>query len=264
MDQARVVCAFSRLHPLINQQPWLEGLGESVDVGPTVSIDLTKPSDEHWRDYRELHRRSIKKLRRQRVVVEQDAHLRSIDDFIMMYHETMERVGAAPEYFFPRDYLASWLAYPHPLAHLFIARLEETPISAAMLTACDGIAQYYLGGTANDFTRIGPNKLVIDFLREWAIAQGAHTLHLGGGVGAQEDSLYHFKCGFSHRRHRFAVWRWIVNEDRYRRLCEERRQANQRAGLRETSTGFFPQYRAPLEAQPSPEERPVLVPVVDL
>src|SRR5438132_759156 len=36
----RVVAVFARLHPLINQEPLLEGLGECPNNGDTISIDL--------------------------------------------------------------------------------------------------------------------------------------------------------------------------------------------------------------------------------
>ncbi len=262
LGEAGVVCVFSRLHPLIPQQSLLAGIGTYQDVGPTVSIDLQVSREVQWRSYRELHRRSIRKLQKMGVIVEHDRELRSLDDFIELYYETMDRVRADDSYFFPKHYLSAWLAYPDPVAHLFVARHEGSPVSAAILTLCDGIAQYYLGGTANSFTRLGPNKLVIDALRCWAAEQGAHTLHLGGGVGASEDSLFHFKCGFSSARHRFAVWKWIVDQNRYDQLCRDRFPDVSANDWQEHAGGYFPAYRAvdlqPVADSPDRAKSPVL------
>jgi hypothetical protein len=66
------------------------------------------------------------------------------------------------------------------------------------------------------------------------------VLHLGGGRGGAEDSLFRFKAGFSDRRHAFATWRWVVRPEAYERLCAARRAA----GGPEPPAGFFPAYRA--------------------
>jgi hypothetical protein len=38
---------------------------------------------------------------------------------------------------------------------------------------------------------------------------------LGGGVGSAQDSLMHFKSGFSDRRHFFQTWRVVLEKQRY-------------------------------------------------
>ena len=76
---------------------------------------------------------------------------------------------------------------------------------------------------------------MIDAACDWAGGLGARWMHLGGGVGGAEDSLFRFKAGFSPRRHRFETWRWIVDPHAYERRC---RHAN--VGADES---FFPAYR---------------------
>jgi sugar O-acyltransferase (sialic acid O-acetyltransferase NeuD family) len=85
--------------------------------------------------------------------------------------------------------------------------------------------------------------LLFDTVRLWANEQGARVVHLGGGVGSKEDSLFHFKAGFSDRRHVFPTWQWVVEPDAYRELCDRHALRNVGHGVQWTSTDYFPQYR---------------------
>ena len=66
------------------------------------------------------------------------------------------------------------------------------------------------------------------------------VLHLGGGVRGRADGVFMFKTGFSKRRYPFRVWRWIIDQEAYRRVCTERlidpKERND----------YFPRYRLPL------------------
>jgi hypothetical protein len=80
-----------------------------------------------------------------------------------------------------------------------------------LFTIRDGVVQYHLGGTRDEFLKISPMALIFDTVRLWANDVGARVLHLGGGVGGtNDDSLFHHKGGFSDRRHNFVTWRWIA------------------------------------------------------
>lgn len=80
--------------------------------------------------------------------------------------------------------------------------------------------------------------------------------HLGGGVGACEDSLSHYKAGFSDRRHNFATCQWIVVPEMYRELCEQRAQINALQGLEPASADYFPAYRCPAVPRPPLKSTP--------
>ena len=96
-----------------------------------------------------------------------------------------------------------------------------------------GIVQYQLSGTEGQALQLSPLKILIDYARRWATRRGATVLHLGGGVGGAQDSLMHFKSGFSDRRHLFKTWHVVLDEQRYAEL----------SGGALRSTDFFPAYR---------------------
>jgi hypothetical protein len=260
----RVVTAFSRLNPLLNQRQLLAD-GEVYPVGHTVAIDLTLPPDLQRSYFRRAFKRKISKLRRLGLTVVRDQDGSYFEDFFRIYHETMRRVGATRRLFFSRDYFHRLRAALGSCLDLFVCLLDGKPISAGLCIACHGILQFHLGGTLNRALQLAPMKLLVDELRLWGISQGLRVLHLGGGATTDPaDTLLHFKKGFSDRTHEFAVWRSILFPDVYQRLCEQNAQWSERHQLEPVSDDFFPAYRCPTTCRVSPA--PVLTdsePILD-
>lgn len=238
----RIVSLFSRLHPLLDQAALVEGMGQVVEHGPTVSMDLRLAAESQLAAYRSNHRRDIKRLRSSGFACELDAGLERIDEFIGVYHETMRRVGAKPYYVFPPSYFEGLAAALGCGLQLILCRHEDVVVAAALFMVCGKIVQYHLGGTRDAWLRHTPLKLVFDEARALYSGQGAEVLHLGGGHGAAVDSLFNFKAGFSDRRHPFRSWRWVVLPDEYERLSalREKPSVDIRSG-----EGHFPAYRSP-------------------
>ncbi len=236
----RVVSAFSRMHPLLEQSSILDGFGEVAPVGWTLSVDLKQPEEEQLSAYRRNHRQDIKHLQAMGVECG-EAGIEGLDVFVSMYYENMDRVGASRDYYFSRSYFEHFFTDMEGVTHLFICRHEGRPIAGGIFTLCRGIVQWYLSGSTADFDGPPPTKLMFDVARRWAIAQEAEVIHLGGGVGGARDSLYNFKRGFTSREHTYSVWRQIVNEEIYWDLA--RHAAGEAALL--PSDGYFPIYRSP-------------------
>lgn len=248
--ESDVVAAFSNLHPLIPQQHLLAGLGECRMIGQTVSVDLSLAPDGQWAQYRSTYKRQVKNQRRDGVVTcLHDQERRYLGEFVSIYEETMRRVQAAPAYFFGDTYFNQIARELGPVLQLFIAFVGGEAAAAGLFTICDHVVQYHLGGTREKFLKLSPMTLVFDTVRLWANEIGARVFHLGGGVGASQDSLFHYKAGFSDRRHDFAIWRWVVNPGVYRELCARRARINELQGLEPASPDYFPAYRGPLVAR---------------
>ncbi len=245
LQELRVVAVFSRLHPLIPQHELLSGLGPCIPRGQTVSIDLTLPLDMQRARYRKNHKHGVNKLRHLGVTCLLDQNKVFLNEFINIYHETMNRVSAANSYLFGQTYFRILLSALDSNIRLFICLFENKVICGGLFTLCDGIVQYHLGGTRNEFLKLAPTKLLFDTVRLWSNERGARVFHLGGGVGSQEDTLFQFKAGFSDRRHEFAVWQWVLLPDIYDQLCQEKSQWNKRFGLDSVSIEYFPAYRCP-------------------
>ncbi len=233
-----IVSLFTRLHPLLNQKQLLTGLGSIVNNGKTVSIDLSQPEETQLAQYRKDHRAGIRKLRDIGATCEIDPDLTHLDSFIELYSRNMERVGAKAEYFFPRSYYEKLLNTSDATATLFICSIQGEIASSSIILRCGPIIQYHLSATSEKYLKNAPIKLLLDTVRHWGSEQGATTLHLGGGLGSNEDALFLFKAGFSHIRHDFLTWRWILLENEYNALTLRKSMSDETI-----NDGFFPAYR---------------------
>ncbi len=245
LKQLRIVNAFSRLHPLLQNDAALPS-EEVVAVGETISIDLTLTPEQQLQHYRENHRRNIKKARAAGAVGLYDADWQYYDDFVRIYGATMERLNANSFYRFDKRYFDGLRDGMYDDLHLFVVLLEERPIAAGVFTLCNNLIQYHLGGSDPDYARYSGTTLMMDTVRQWGNERGAAALHLGGGVGAQRDSLYQFKVGFSPRHHSFKIWRAVVDPVHYHAIVDYRRAWLLGQG-RDFSAGdrYFPAYRSP-------------------
>jgi Acetyltransferase (GNAT) domain len=233
--EQRLVTVFARLHPLLDQVPLLEGLGELHAHGSTVSIDLTLPLESQLAAYRSNHRRDLTKLEKIGFACCLDDEFYYLEKFIDIYYENMRRIGASSYYFFKRSYF--WRLRERLGRHLllFVCRRGAEFAGGALFTFMGGIAQYHLGAISTAHLRFAPLKQLLDAARAHLAGRGAAVLHLGGGLGGARDSLFHFKAGFSDRRHSFLTWRWVVDPEAYKQLSA--------AQGREPVAGFFPAYR---------------------
>jgi len=238
-EDQKIVSVFARLHPLFgNQETLLSGLGEIVDTNRTVGIDLSLPEREQKRQYAHSMKNQINRLRRRNVFVKKVQTREEIDLFIEIYKENMKRVNASEMYFFPNEYF--YRLMEELPSSLFLAYHEKKAISGSLFTTCNGIVQPHLSATRNDYLRWSPLKLVWDCIRIDAGEKNEKWLHLGGGVGGSDDSLFRFKAQFSDLRFSFKTWQYIHNKEAYTRLVSEK-YPNQIP-----RSSFFPLYRLDL------------------
>ena len=236
---AGIVSVFVRFHPLLNPSP-PEGIGEVVLHGETVSIDLGLPRTTRWAQTRHNHRRDITKAVKSGLVARIDRPFERYGAFKRVYRATMDRRSAEPHYFFGDEYFDGLRDALGERLFLCVVEKDDAVAAAGLFVETGGIVQYHLGGTDEAFIRVEPSKLMVHYASDWAKERGNRHLHLGGGVGGADDSLLHFKAGFSPLRHPFHTLRIVIDEPEYRRLAKARDPSVDPQML----GGFFPQYRA--------------------
>lgn len=243
--QSKYVCSgFFRLHPILNQFNKIFNFDSCQVDGETVSIDLKLSNAEIWQQTRPDHRNKINKCKRNGLTAKIVPFMEYINEFINIYEETMERVGAGKYYYFDYDYFLHLAKALGEKLHLCIVELEEQAICVGLFTECCGIVQYHLSGTRTKFMKQTPSNLMLDYVRFWAKERGNEVFHLGGGVGGAKDSLYHFKAGFSQQRHTFVTQRIITDERQYFNLVELRAKFLNIEVEKLLKTNFFPAYRS--------------------
>jgi hypothetical protein len=235
-DTHAVVSAFSRLHPFFrNQENILSDLGNIVDTNLTVCIDLKLPENEQREQYSHSLKNALNRLRRMNLTVFQAQTQADIDAFVEIYQENMKRVNASKQYFFSKDYFHQFLQTLD--ATLLLASIDDKIICGSLFTECNGIVQPHLSATKNEYLHLSPLKYVWDCIRVSAKEKNRHYLHLGGGLGGKNDSLFEFKSQFSKQYCMFQTWRYIHNKAVYEQLIYSKFKENI------PQTDFFPLYR---------------------
>jgi hypothetical protein len=238
----RAVSAFTRFHPVLGNAQLLAGMGHRPGVvgavlpgGQTISIDCSLSDDAVRAEYAPNLRREIDAARRAGLRTEEDPDWIALEVFARLYAETMTRSKASAFYFFTADDFRRLRDALDGHLHLLVTRMADEVAAAGLFTELDGLVQTHLVGTSATLLRHSPYKVLVDDARAWARDRGDRVLHLGGGRGGQEDSLFWFKTRFSARRHPFRTGRWILDEIAYATLAP--------AAPPSIGDGFFPAYR---------------------
>jgi hypothetical protein len=241
-----ICSAFLRLHPILNDD-FLDIFQPNTftSTGDTVSIDLRLSETQIWTHTRKGHRSTINKCKRMNMTPKMVPFRSCIHEFVDIYSETMNRVGASQSYFsFDEKYFLEMEHLLGDYLHLCIVELDRQIICAGLYTECCGIVQSSIGGTRNEFISASPSTLETDYARFWAKERGNQFLHLGGGVGGEKDSVYNFKAGFSELRHPYLTLRLILDDDQYRVWVDARAKSLNLQAEVLLNSSFFPAYRA--------------------
>jgi hypothetical protein len=207
-----------------------------------VSIDCRLSDEDARSQYARALRQHIAAARRAGFATTHDLEWRDLPAFADLYRETMARNRAAESYDIT---LSGFERLREALAghvHLLVTRSADGIGAAGLFTEIGGIVQAHLVATSQAFWPLSPCKVLLDDARAWAGQRGSSVLHLGGGRGGREDSLFSFKKEFSNRRHDFHVGRWVLDGPAYRDLVVQR-ESRLAGALIDQS--FFPRYRAP-------------------
>jgi hypothetical protein len=246
LREMSIVTVFFRLHPLIpfERVHRLDAGIATVDHCSTVWIDLRKPREQVLRETRATHRNLITRTKREGFVAYEDTALKHLETFGRIYRETMTRLGAAPMYLFSDSYFREMAEALGDHFHLWVVEKNSEVAAAGLFPTCGGIVQYHLSGTDAKHEKASPTRLMISEVRDWAVAAGCRTFHLGGGLGSREDGLYRFKAGFSNDKSVFRTMRVTAMPSASQLLADRWQQLSGQKS--EEIVGFFPIYRKPI------------------
>jgi Acetyltransferase (GNAT) domain len=247
-SKSNICSAFIRLHPILNDYIDNSFIDDDKSVfckqGDVVLCNLTKTTEDIAKQIRSSHRRKINRLTRSGVVVKIGSVNEHLNVFIDIYRETMDRVNATDDYYFTQAYFENLVRILGDKIKVCIVDLDGEIVAASLITEFSGIVQYYLGGTKTAFLRQSPAIIMFKYIIEWAKQRNNRYLNLGGGLGGNHDSLYHFKAGFSDECESFATIKTIVDREKYDQLIAARAKSLGVSRLELESTSFFPAYRS--------------------
>jgi hypothetical protein len=237
LEEIGVVSLFIRMHPLLNPEP-PAGVGTCVRHGDTVSVDLTLPETVQWHQIRRNHRQQIRQALEAGYVASIDHEWRHGQDFKALYRSTMQHCAAHAYYSFDDVYFEELRQALGETLRIAVVMKDGVVAAAGLFVETGGIVQMHLTGQDDRFLADHPMKLGFHHVRTWCSERGDRVLHLGGGRGGAEDSLFHFKAGFSPLRHPFHTLRVVIREAEYAKLVAARDPSLDPQDL----TGPFPLY----------------------
>lgn len=218
LKKEKIVSVFTRLHPLIHQHFQPGQTGGLYDNGKTVVIDLTPPIAEQRLRYRKAFRSKINQLRNKGYQVRQGINEDDIASFAAIYLQNMQRLGANTNYLFDKNYFKQLLQATSFQSHILLASFEGRDTAGVFTTCCNNTMQLHLAATHEDFIHDSPMRLLVEEASILGKSKRMQYLHLGGGVGGQQDSLFNFKSGFSDQCLDFKTWRLIADTATYKAL----------------------------------------------
>jgi serine/alanine adding enzyme len=231
-----IVSEFSRFHPLLGNQQGFENEMQISHVSDTVAIGLQQDGDLLSR-IPGKNRNMIRKAMKNNIEIKTISTVDYLEEFILMYYDTMRRNNATRYYFFTEDYFRKTIRLFGPDLHFFGAFLDGKMIAATLVLSHGKFIHYHLSGSLMQYRNLGANNLLLFKIAEWGQEQGAEAFHLGGGSSGQDDSLYRFKKTFSQDAPlKFHIGKKIHNSALYQMLCYEKKK--------DESSAYFPLYRA--------------------
>lgn len=240
LKQRRIISAFFRFHPILRNSGYSRGLCEVIDLGKTVSMDI---SDEEtiWSNITSKNRNMIRKAQKSGVEIRHGKDEGLFGRFREIYEATMRDDCAEDYYFFGDEFYRSIHDDLHGNYEMFYAVYEGEIISMAIMLFANGYLNYHLSGSLREYRNLAPGNLLLFEAAKWGCAQGLTSFHLGGGIGSSEDSLYKFKAAFNRNSdNQFSIGKLIVDREKYDYLCSLR---SEEAGF-DKDSHYFPIYRS--------------------
>lgn len=230
-----IVSEFVRYHPMLDNASCLKEFYDVVDLGKTISIDLSSP-DVIWANMISQNRNKVRKAQKLGVKIYHGQFPQIYETFKHIYNLTMDSDNATEYYYFKDDFYDSIINDLQEESQIFWAEIDEKIIAAAIMVSTNGLMNYHLSGSLREYQHLAPTNLLLYKAALWGCRNGYKSLHLGGGVGSQEDSLYKFKSAFNRNEvKQFAVGKNIYLPDVYNQLVEMKEL--------DLESTFFPLYR---------------------
>jgi GNAT acetyltransferase-like protein len=217
-----IVNLFLRLHPL--ETPTLPQFVRIVDDRETRYVPLVGGLEGAFAGHECRTQRS--QVRRAATLgithdVEEAPGPAVLQDFKLLYDQTMNRLGALEDYYFPMEYYTRLSdGCGENIGLVSVRDAHGMTVAQAIVMAGPRFAHYHLSARVDSAHNVASHVL-LHSAAEWAAARGLDALHLGGGrTRSTADPLYQFKARVGHGVAMFRTAQLISDPNRHRELVE--------------------------------------------
>lgn len=242
MKDNHVVCNFTRYSPVLKNALPMKKIFNVIDLGKTVAMDLASEELIWSNIIGKCHNKINKAKRKGLTVHHSNADFGLYKTFMEIYKETMDHDDAVDYYYFSEDFYRSIHEDLHDEYELFYVEFEGKIIAMAIMLFANGYMHYHLSGSLVEYRNMAPTNLLLYEAALWGCQKGLKLLHLGGGVGSGDDSLYIFKMSFNKNSDfQFSISKDVFDQDKYDELVRIRENSDESFNA---ESSFFPLYRA--------------------
>jgi hypothetical protein len=228
------ICEFIRFHPIIDNWRFFQGIINIKYLNDTVAIDLSQSIEDICNNMvkktRYYTRKSLKEFEKVSIVNKPSEI--EIKDFVSLYTKTMDKNKAAKKYYFSTNFIEDHYKFDNFL--IYCKNADNIIGSSAIFLKGSFIMHYHLSATNYDF-QYPPSRATLWKAIEYAKENGFKWFHLGGGVSSN-DSLFHFKKGFSNIYLPFYIGNIMFLKKPYEELVSLNSDSKE-------NPDFFPLYR---------------------
>lgn len=241
MSKEGIIDNFVRYHPVLANAIPMKKISAVTDLGKTIAIDLSSPELISENMIGKC-RNKIRKAEKNGIEIRHGKGVELFKDFKRIYNATMEKDHAEDYYYFDDAFYESIHKDLNDNYEMFYAVLNGEIIAISIMLFANGQMHYHLSGSMAEYRNLAPTNLLLYKAALWGCEHGYGTLHLGGGVGSGEDSLYVFKSGFNKKSdYQFSIGKEIFDQKKYDELVATR--AKEDIAFNPESQ-FFPLYRS--------------------
>jgi hypothetical protein len=219
-----VISAFTRFHPLLQNVRFAQSMRDEIAFfggpagilcGNTVSINLLRSEAKQFQLYQKNLRNQLRKAYASGFEIIEAEFDSTAAHFVELYTQTMKRRNAPGQYMIDREWLLQFAQSLRNHCFLLSATLNGEIAAILLVMEYRGFVHAHLTGIDDRYISSSPLKPLLDGTRRWAAARGNQIFHLGGGIGARQDSLFQFKRHFSPDTNPFHIGCWILNRELY-------------------------------------------------
>lgn len=208
-----IVSEFVRYHPMLENAEMARNFYDVVDLGKTISMDLSS-QEVIWSNLTSKNRNMVRKAQKSRVKIFRGQFPDIYKTFREIYNLTMDSDNAKPYYYFAEDFYESICNDLSEESQVFWAEYDGKIIAASIMLSANGYMSYHLSGSLREYQNLAPSNLLLYKAALWGCRNGCRSLHLGGGVGSKEDSLFKFKSSFNRNdRIQFSIGKKVFLPD---------------------------------------------------
>lgn len=184
-----------------------------------INIEKYNNFDEYLKNTHKDNRRGYKIAIKNKLIFKiEDFNNDNLNEFLKIYNLTMNHLNSTKYYYFNKEYFQTFFECKE---NVFFANVYHNNliIASCLIFKFGNYLHYHLGGSYLEYRNLRPNNLIHCKVINYGIKNNYKLYVLGGGL-KDNDSLYYFKSKISNCTYDYTIFKNVLNEDIYNKICK--------------------------------------------